>query len=162
MIWKGNPVKQIVEKEWVLKGLVVDEKGQPLPGATVILKGTALGVVTDTAGIFKIALPDGDKHVLVVSFVGMKSREIVVIPDVKSVNVTMEEDVESLDDVVVTGYMKRSKSSYAGAVQTMKSDDLVATGATSLIESLKGLVPGVEVRQSGVDRTKSDNKNSGM
>ena len=63
VIWKGNPVKQIVEKEWVLKGLVVDEKGQPLPGATVILKGTALGVVTDTAGIFKIALPDGDKHV---------------------------------------------------------------------------------------------------
>ena len=150
VIWKGNPVKQIVEKEWVLKGLVVDEKGQPLPGATVILKGTALGVVTDTAGIFKIALPDGDKHVLVVSFVGMKSREIVVTPDVKSVNVTMEEDVESLDDVVVTGYMKRSKSSYAGAVQTMKSDDLVATGATSLIESLKGLVPGVEVRQSGL------------
>ena len=81
-------------------------------------------------------------------FVGMKSREIVVIPDVKSVNGRWK-DVESLDDVVVTGYMKRSKSSMPGAVQTMKSDDLVATGATSLIESLKGLVL-VEVRQSGL------------
>ena len=150
IIWKGTPVKQDVVEERILRGMVVDKKGEPLPGTTVILKGTALGVVTDTAGVFKIMLPAKGKQVLVFSFVGMKKREMEVTPDMSSVNIMLEEDSENLDDVVVTGYMKRSKSSYAGAVQTMKSDDLVATGATSLIESLKGLIPGVEIRQSGL------------
>ena len=149
IIWKESPLRQPAVKERVVTGIVVDRKSIPLPGTTVMLKGTSVGVVTDTAGHFRIALPMEGKHVLVFSFVGMKKAEVDVAAK-EYITVIMEEDAESLDDVVVTGYMKRSKSSYAGAVQTMKSEDLVATGATSLIESLKGLIPGVEIRQSGL------------
>lgn len=71
-------MKQDVKEERILKGRVVDENGMPLPGATVILKGTALGVVADTAGAFNIMLPKEGKHMLVFSFVGMKKQEIPV------------------------------------------------------------------------------------
>lgn len=149
VIWRVSPVTKDRVKERVLKGVVVDQVGEALPGATVMLKGTTVGVVTDTAGHFCVMLPAEGKHVLVVTFVGMKKLEIEVTTK-DFIRVTMEEDAEILEDVVVTGYGKRSKSSYAGAVQTMKSEELVATGATNLIESLKGLVPGVEVRSSGL------------
>ncbi|HJA14799.1 MAG TPA: SusC/RagA family TonB-linked outer membrane protein [Candidatus Butyricimonas faecavium] len=149
VIWKEGKRSMGKVEEKIVKGIVTDKQGVPLPGTTVMVKGTTLGVVSDTAGHFQISLPENGEHVLVFSFVGMKIQEISVA-DKAFVRVVLEEDSEALEDVVVTGYGKRSKSSYAGAVQTMKSEDLVATGATNLIESLKGLVPGVEVRSSGL------------
>ena len=139
VIWKEGKRSMGKVEEKIVKGIVTDKQGVPLPGTTVMVKGTTLGVVSDTAGHFQISLPENGEHVLVFSFVGMKIQEISVA-DKAFVRVVLEEDSEALEDVVVTGYGKRSKSSYAGAVQTMKSEDLVATGATNLIESLKGLV----------------------
>ena len=149
VIWKESERSMNKVEGKIVKGIVTDRQGIPLPGTTVMVKGTTLGVVSDTAGHFQISLPEGGKHVLVFSFVGMKKQEIPVA-NKEFIRVVLEEESEALEDVVVTGYGKRSKASYAGAVQTMKSEDLVATGATSLIESLKGLVPGVEVRSSGL------------
>lgn len=149
VIRKTDAVQGDKVEERVVKGIVTDGGKVPLPGTTVILKGTTVGVVTDTAGRFQIALPKEGKHVLVFSFVGMTKQEVDVTAK-DFVTVVMVEDCESLDDVVVTGYMARSKASYAGAVQTVKADQLIATGSTSLIESLKGLIPGLVIRQSGL------------
>lgn len=90
-------------------GKVTDRSGSPLPGVTILIKGTSLGTVTDTEGIFKIALPQKKDVVLVFSFIGMKTQEIVLKDD-KPLKVVMQEDAKEIDEVVVTGIFNRKKT----------------------------------------------------
>ncbi|OUN65341.1 MULTISPECIES: SusC/RagA family TonB-linked outer membrane protein [unclassified Butyricimonas] len=150
IIWKGTPVKQDVKEERILKGRVVDENGMPLPGATVILKGTALGVVADTAGAFNIMLPKEGKHMLVFSFVGMKKQEIPVT-DKEFIEVVLEEDREALADVVVTGYQTIAKERATGAYSIVDEETLRKKPTSNLAQALVGLVPGLTVVSAPVD-----------
>lgn len=150
IIWKGTPVKQDVKEERILKGRVVDENGMPLPGATVILKGTALGVVADTAGAFNIMLPKEGKHMLVFSFVGMKKQEIPVT-DKEFIEVVLEEDREALADVVVTGYQTIAKERATGAYSIVDEETLKKKPTSNLAQALIGLVPGLTVVSAPVD-----------
>ena len=150
IIWKGTPVKQDVKEERILKGRVVDEKGMPLPGATVILKGTTLGVVADTAGAFNIMLPKEGKHMLVFSFVGMKKQEIPVT-DKEFIEVVLEEDREALADVVVTGYQTIAKERATGAYSIVDEETLRKKPTSNLAQALVGLVPGLTVVSAPVD-----------
>ena len=149
IIWKGTPVKQDVKEERILKGRVVDEKGMPLPGATVILKGTTLGVVADTAGAFNIMLPKEGKHMLVFSFVGMKKQEIPVT-DKEFIEVVLEEDREALADVVV-GYQTIAKERATGAYSIVDEETLRKKPTSNLAQALVGLVPGLTVVSAPVD-----------
>lgn len=103
----GNAV--VIKKEVTategrkITGKVVDEKGNPLPGVTVIIKGTSLGTVTSVEGEFTITLPVADGQALLFSFVGMETME-VKITDKNDYKIVLKEDVKALDDVVVTGY----------------------------------------------------------
>ena len=83
-----------------ITGKVVDEKGNPLPGVTVIIKGTSLGTVTSVEGEFTITLPVADGQALLFSFVGMETME-VKITDKNDYKIVLKEDVKALDDVVV-------------------------------------------------------------
>ena len=150
IIWKDTPVKQDVKEERILKGRVVDEKGMPLPGATVILKGTTLGVVADTAGAFNIMLPKEGKHMLVFSFVGMKKQEIPVT-DKEFIEVVLEEDREALADVVVTGYQTIAKERATGAYSIVDEETLRKKPTSNLAQALIGLVPGLTVVSAPVD-----------
>lgn len=99
-----------------LVGKVTDEKKQPLPGVTVQLKGFSVGTATNGAGMYQLSIPNApEKFSLVFSFVGMVSQEIVYAGK-DTIDVVMKEDVETLDDVVVTGYMTLDKSKYVGAI----------------------------------------------
>ena len=110
-------------KELTLTGIVTDKGGMPLPGVTILLKGTQLGVVTGADGHFQLTLPENMEHILVFSFVGMKTKEIKV-NDAKSLTVIMEEDATEMDEVVVTGIFKKAKESYTGAVTSVSKEDL--------------------------------------
>ena len=103
-----------------ITGRVTDKQGQPLPGVSVLLKGTTVGVATDAQGRFELAQPKDTTGELVFSFVGMKTQT-VKWTEGKEVNVVMEEESETLQDVDITGYQKvdRRKSTSSVTSKTM-------------------------------------------
>lgn len=125
-------------------GVITDASGEPLIGATVMLKGTKRGVVTDADGRFSIDAPNGST--LIVSYVGMVTREIKV--GGKPVNVTLEGG-NALDEVVVTALgIKREKKSLGYAVDDINAEELMKNKNTNAINSLAGKIAGVSITQS--------------
>ena len=138
----------------VIKGFVKDKKGEPLPGVTVIEKGTSVGVATGVNGDFTFSTTKKDTVTLVFSCVGMKTREVTWRGQ-KSLNVILEEDAQEMDEVVVTGYQVIKKSNMAGSVSTVNADDLILNGTQSLEQALQGKLPGVVVmNQDGLVGTR--------
>ena len=132
----------------VVTGKVVDEGKQPLPGVTVLLKGTTTGVVTNTDGVFSILIPDTTANVeLVFSFVGMKTKTVAYQSRPKAGEwvITLEEDILQMEDVVVTGYQTLSRRESASAVTVVKAEDILVSGVGSIDKMLQGRVPGMMV-----------------
>jgi TonB-linked SusC/RagA family outer membrane protein len=133
-------------QERVVTGTVADETGTGMPGVNVLVKGTPQGTVTDAQGGFSIsAAPEAT---LVFTFVGYKTSEVAV-GDRTSINVAMEVDLTSLDEVVVTGYGVDKRREIAGAVAIVKTKDLTVTPTGNVEQLLQGRVPGVTVIQNG-------------
>lgn len=129
-----------------ITGLVTDGKA-PLPGVTVQVKGLPLGTVTNTEGKYVLSLPMMEKLTLLFSFVGMETQEVVYAGK-DTINVVMREDVKQMNEVVVTGYGDISKGNYTGATTTLRAEDILMSGATSVDQMLQGVVPGMLVRNS--------------
>ena len=128
-------------------GRVVDDKGNPLPGVTVAVKGKDGGVTTDVTGKYTIEIPD-DTATLVFTFVGFSPFEVKVSGR-KSIDVTMQPESKSLGEVVVVGYGRQRKVNLVGAVSQVSVDDKIASRALPNISSgLEGLVPGLAVTQN--------------
>lgn len=137
------PVQQEKNK---VTGRVADENGTPLPGVSVLVKGTTIGVATNIDGEYSIEF-DETNVVLMYSFVGMLSQEISFTgQDVQ--NVTLYADTEQMDEVVVVGYGTVKKKDLTGSIATVKSDELVKTNAASLDNALAGKVSGVFMTQN--------------
>ncbi|MCY1721184.1 TonB-dependent receptor [Prolixibacteraceae bacterium Z1-6] len=129
-----------------VSGKVTDQAGKPLPGVTVIVKGTTKGTVTDVDGLYTIPeVPDD--AVLRFSFVGMKMQEIQV-NNQSQINITMEEDAIGLDEVVAIGYGTIKKSDLTGSVTSVKTEDLESVKMQSIDQALAGRAAGVQVTQS--------------
>ena len=138
-------------KKVTVQGKVVDDKGVTLPGVTVLLKGTAVGVVTDIDGKFKIELPKRDTMILIFSFVGMKSHELDVnkIKDLgKEISIKMFPDTEDLEEVVVTGYANVKKESFTGSSISVKREDLLKASATNVVQALASFDPSFRIQQN--------------
>lgn len=117
--YKGDDEKKV----YTVRGVVKDETGLPLPGVAVIQKGTTLGVATDVDGKFELKLTE--KNVtLVFSFVGMKTKELLYDGSDKPLDVTMEEEVEMLGEVVATGYQTISRERSTGSRDDLESRGL--------------------------------------
>ena len=117
--------KNLDGKVVTVKGVVLDKNKEPLPGVTVIIKGTSTGVATNADGMYEIVVPTSSETVLQFSCIGMKSEEVKVGKE-KTINVTMSEEVNEVDEVVVNGIYTASKNSYTGAVSTVRSEDILA------------------------------------
>lgn len=134
-------------------GTIMDSKGEPVIGASVLVKGTTIGINTDLNGNFQVNLPAGS-NTLVVSFVGMKTQE-VDIAGKTSISVKLTEESLSLDEVVVVGYGVQKKMTVTGAVATVKSQDLLATPvsqvSTALIGRSAGLLSAQRTGEPGED-----------
>lgn len=131
-----------------VSGKVTDESGQPLPGVTVIIKGTSQGTVTNVDGNYSLAnIPENG--VLLFSFVGMKTQEVIV-ENQTSVNIIMEVDAIGIEEVVAIGYGTVRKRDLTGSVTSVKSDNIEKANTASLNDALQGLAAGVQVSsQSG-------------
>ena len=115
----------------VVKGVVRDMKGNVLPGVSVVLKGTTIGVSTDANGEFSLKIPAQENINLVFSFIGMKNKEITWNGQAL-LKVDMEEDVAEMEEVVVTGYQEIKKTRMTGAVEVVTAKDIANKGFTSI------------------------------
>ncbi|MEA5403824.1 TonB-dependent receptor [Arcicella sp. DC2W] len=140
----------VPENEMVLEqtvsGKVIDEKGQGLPGVNIVLKGTNRGVNSDANGNFKIAVPD-EKAILVFSFVGYTNKEVLV-GNQKTINISLQVDDKTLNEVVVVGYGTVQKKDLTGSVSVLKSADIVATPTSNALESLQGKIAGLDLTRN--------------
>lgn len=125
-----------------VEGVVVDEFDGPLPGVSVMVKGTSIGAVTDFDGKYSIVASSGD--VLVFSYLGMKTQEVTV-GNQSTVNVSMEPDALGLEEFVVVGYGVSKKSDLTGAVASIDVEKMAEIPNVSVIQSLQGTVAGLNV-----------------
>lgn len=124
-----------------VSGTVTDEDGNPVPGTTVVIKGTTIGTVTDINGKYSLEV-ENESDILVFSFVGMTTQEIPVAGKT-NISVAMTNETEQLGDVVVIGYGTVKKSDLTGAVSSIKTDQLQERPVTSLDQLLQGTAAGV-------------------
>ena len=141
---------QKVGEKLVVTGLVKDKGGMPLPGVTILLKGTQLGGVTDADGNFRLTLPGNTEHVLIFSFVGMKTREIKV-NDAKPLTVVMEGDAREMDEVVVVAYGTQLKRNVTGSIASVDDFKPQESQVGNVITGLQGRVSGLWVRKLSGD-----------
>ncbi len=144
ILQKKQDKKQIKENYYTLFGIVVDSKNNPLPGVSVILKGTTLGVATDLSGRFIFRIPQsGSMPVLLFSFIGMETQEYKVVNPNKEIRIIMVEGAEALDEVVVTGMETIRKEHMTGSTTVVTAKDLKMQGITSIDRILEGMVAGL-------------------
>ncbi|HAP18264.1 MAG TPA: SusC/RagA family TonB-linked outer membrane protein, partial [Butyricimonas virosa] len=139
-------VRDSVVKTNKIKGVVVDAHGEPLPGVTVVAKrGEILvtGAASDGSGKFEIVVP-ADIRELSFTFVGYKTA-VVPVELNKEMTIRMEEEVSEVDEVVVTGYFTKSKSSYTGAVKSVTAEQLKTVSGTNVVAALAALTPGLNL-----------------
>jgi TonB-dependent starch-binding outer membrane protein SusC len=139
----------MINQPRTVSGKVTDSSGQPLPGVTIVVKGTTQGTVTDADGEYTITdLPDN--ATLVFSFVGMQTQELIV-GNQTNIDVTMEEEVIGIEEVVAIGYGTTRKSDLTSAISSISEDDIAPRISSRIEESLQGLSAGVNITQaSGV------------
>ncbi|RNC65171.1 TonB-dependent receptor [Proteiniphilum sp. X52] len=126
----------------LVTGRVVDESDDPVIGASVQVKGTSQGTVTDIDGSFTLTVPGG-ANTLVISYVGMRAQEVPVRPNIR---VVLKEDTEILEEVVVVGWGTQRKESLTGAVSTVDvSKTLVSRPVTDVGRALQGSTPGLVI-----------------
>ncbi|MBC9794986.1 SusC/RagA family TonB-linked outer membrane protein [Sinomicrobium weinanense] len=129
-----------------IQGTVSDSNNTPLPGVSVLIVGTTQGVVTDFDGKFSIEAEDGD--VLEFSYMGMNTKRITV-SGTAPVQVVMEENFESLDEVIVTGYGTQKKGEVTAAISSIDAGAIEKIATSSGIDAIKGQVAGVDIQSQG-------------
>lgn len=135
----------IYAQDFSLSGRVLDENADGLPGATVIIKGTTNGTITDIDGFFTISVPINS--VIEISYSGYIKREIN-IENNDSLNIYLEPDIETLSEVLVIGYGSQEKINVTGSVATIKQEDLISVPVANTSNLIAGKVPGVMTRQN--------------
>ena len=127
-----------------VSGVVVYENGEPVIGASIQAKGTTQGTISDYDGKFEMEVPESVKT-LVISYVGMATQEVAAG---KNLKITMKENSEIIQEVVVTGYGTVSKGAYAGSAQAVKAEDIEKKNPSDITKALAGEVAGVQVVNS--------------
>jgi len=143
---ESESVTPASDQQKTLSGKVVDENGVPLPGVTVIVKGTTVGVVTDIDGNYNLAVP-ADAKVLAFSFVGMKTQEVTIGAQ-SSINITLEAETIGLDEVVAVGYASQKKANIVGSVTSVSGDKIESIPAADVSNALSGRMPGAVIIQN--------------
>lgn len=144
---KANMSSAVVQDVPRVVGIVTSSAdNQPIPGVTVLVKGTTAGTITDENGKYSLSIPAGGKS-LVFSFIGMATEE-VVIGSQSVINVILRENVVGVDEVVVIGYGTVKKSDLTGSVAVVSTKDLTMNPSSSAAQSLQGRAPGVLVIQN--------------
>lgn len=159
---KPQPVIEVEQEKKEIKGRVTDNQGVPLPGVSVVIKGTSVGVATDIDGNYAIEV-ENDNAVLVFSFVGMMPQEIAYKGQIVQ-NVTLTVDSEQMAEVVVTGYQSISRERASGAFEKVDSEVLDQKSTLNVVDKLEGQASGVlfdnegNITIRGISTMKGNNK----
>ena len=137
-----------VSKKRKISGTIVDETGEPIIGATAMVKGTTTGCVTDFDGNFTIEVPDDG--ILAISYIGFASQEIPV-KGKTTFNITLKEDSKVIEEVVVVGYGVQKKRDVSTAISQVKADDIANLPSADIRQSMAGKMPGVQISQTSGD-----------
>jgi len=137
---------ELEELQSTITGVVNDENGSPLPGASVVVKGTTDGAVTDFDGNYSISADAN--ATLIFSYVGYSTQEISVNGR-STVNVGLEVDASQLDEVVVVGYGTQKKGEVTGSISTIGADAIEKIATSSSVDAIKGQVAGVDIQANG-------------
>ena len=135
----SDRVESVQQKKHV-SGNVQDANGMPLIGASVIIKGTNTGMITDIEGNFALDAKQGD--IIVISYIGMKSAEVKV-PANGQIRVMLKEDSQLMDEVVVTGYGDFKKATYTGSASVLNTDKLESLPVVSVAQMMEANIPGL-------------------
>ena len=127
-----------------IAGNVTDEAGEPVIGATVVVKGTTDGTITDLDGKFKLAVEEG--KTLIISYIGFEDAEVTAAQNLR---ITLKEEVSELDEIVVTGYSVQKKADLTGAVSVVKTDDIAKQNENNPLKAMQGRVPGMNISADG-------------
>lgn len=142
----GPKIQNEIMQEKKITGIVYDINGDPIPGASIIVKGTTIGTTSDMDGKYTIEnVPSGST--LVFSFIGMQTQEVPV-SNQSQINITMSEEAIGLNEVVAIGYGVARKSDVTGASSSLKSDEFVKRPITRIEQAMQGTAPGVQVVSS--------------
>lgn len=145
---KPAPAQQQQEQNMVqITGKVTDEKGNPMPGTTVVIHGTSSGVVTDNDGNYTIYVRSAAEDVLVFSFIGYK-KEIVPLKGRTKVNVQLEPEAKNLEEVTVVAFGEQKKESVVSAITTVRPESLKSSNS-DLTASFAGKIAGIVGWQTG-------------
>lgn len=138
----GKPEKD----KKVIKGKITDSKGNILPGASIVVKGTNIGVSSNIDGKYEIELPNTkDKITLIFTFIGMESKEIL-IKNQKKLDVKLKESKKALDEVVVTGFNNIKKEHFTGNATIVTKKEILKTNTKSVIEALQVFDPSFRIK----------------
>jgi len=140
---ENSPRKELIIE---IQGKVTDSSGEGVPGATILVKGTTKGTATDINGDFQIEAQQGDE--LIVSFVGYKIKTVVV-GNQTLINIVLEEDLASLEEVIVVGYGSQEKRNITGAISSLNEKDIKEIPVASAVQAMQGQVAGVDIVSSG-------------
>ncbi len=155
VIFPANKPQQAVQPQGkTVTGKVVDANGEPIPGASIVIKGTSTGTITDMEGVFKLSTV-APEATLIFSFVGMKTQE-VELAGKDRFNIVLVEESLGLDEVVVTALgISRESKAIGYSVTEVGGDRLAETGQTNVVTALSGKVAGVNITgsSSGIDGT---------
>ena len=145
-------VRDEEKKSFTVKGKVVDEKRQSLPGVAVILKGTTFGVTTDLEGDFSLVIPDTTNAEFQFSFVGMVTKVIPYkeIPKAAWV-IVLQEDIQEVDEVVVTGLLTRKKSGFAGTTTMITKQELAKVSTGNIFTTISAIDAGFKINENNLE-----------
>ena len=131
----------------MLVGRVLDMNKEPLPGVTVRLENTNMGTATNFDGVFSFRLPVMNGR-LILSFVGYKTKEVEFKLPSDTLKIVLEEEVENVEEVVVTGYFNKAKESFTGSEVTIETEELKKVGALSITQALSAFDPSIRLAES--------------
>lgn len=144
-----NEGKGPQQKSRLVQGNVTDKGGNSLPGVSVFIKGTTIGVSSDMQGNFKFEVPGTEDVILTFTFVGMKQKEVKYTGQ-ESIRVIMEEEVAEMEEVVVTGFFNKSKSSFTGAAKRIGKDELRQVSNQNLLSTVSMIDPSFKLMENNL------------
>lgn len=149
----------VVEKDYDVKGTIVDVNGQPLPGVNITVQGTTTGVTTDLSGSFTLRIRDGKRALLVASYIGFSTKKVWVSAETGFLKIMLEESSASLNEVVVVGYGTQKKLNLTGAVTTASGEILENRPIGNIAQGLQGMVPNLNITFNSGQPNKAANIN---
>ena len=137
--------QQVFGQTGRISGIITETNGSPILGASVLIKGTSIGTISDLDGKYSINVPD-NKSILVFSYIGYEKQELKAGKQI--LNVVLEETAKAMDEVVVVGYGTQKKVNLTGAVSSVSMKELEGKPVVNVVEALEGTTPGLTIQQT--------------